>query len=209
MYLLNLRPILNMIHVITSEILAWLETLIRFTPGRFGDIMRRQWFKRRFRKSNRPNIGFGCEFLSPERISLYGVVNVGKSSFFSAQGGSISVGNLTAFNTNCHINASVGGAIRIGEWCLIGPNVVLRTANHRYDDPNRRIREQGHEAADITIGDDVWIGANVVVVTGVRIGKGAVVGAGSVVTRDVPALAVVAGVPARVIGRRGDRMADK
>lgn len=198
-----------MIRIIAAEILAWMETLIRFTPGRFGDIMRRQWFKRCFRKSDRPSIGSGCEFWAPERISFHGVIKIGKNSFFTAQGGLISVGHNTVFNMNVNINASVGGGIRIGEWCLIGPNVVMRTANHRYADPNRRIREQGHEAADIIIGDDVWIGANVVVVGGVRIGSGAVVGAGSVVTRDVPALAVVAGVPARVIARRGDRMADK
>src|SRR6185503_16680288 len=51
----------------------------------------------------------------------------------------------------------------------------------------------------ITIEDDVWLGHGAIVLSGVRIGKGAVVGAGSVVTRDVPAGAVVAGAPARVI----------
>lgn len=53
-----------------------------------------------------------------------------------------------------------------------------------------------------TIGNDVWIGAGARVVAGLNIGDGAVVGMGSVVTHDVPAFAIVAGVPARVIRYR-------
>ena len=56
---------------------------------------------------------------------------------------------------------------------------------------------------DITIGRDVWLGANTVVVAGVTIGDGAIVAAGAVVTKDVPAAAIVGGVPARVLGWRG------
>ncbi len=192
-----------MFSILGDEILDWLETIVRFTPGHLGHVMRRQWFKRRFCKSDIIHIGFGCEFISPGRISLHGTVMIGKNSFFTAEGGLISVGNNTAFNMNVHINASVGGEIRIGEWCLIGPNVVMRTAGHQYDDPNLFICRQGHSVGDITVADDVWIGASAVVLGGVEIGRGAVVGAGSVVTKDVPPLAVVAGVPARVIKLRG------
>ncbi|NDG42684.1 MAG: acyltransferase, partial [Betaproteobacteria bacterium] len=51
----------------------------------------------------------------------------------------------------------------------------------------------------ITIGDDVWIGANCTITRGVSIGQGAVIGANSVVTESVPPMAIVAGVPARLI----------
>ena len=54
----------------------------------------------------------------------------------------------------------------------------------------------------VTIGNDVWIGANVVILPGVRIGDGAVLAAGAVVTKDVPAYAIVGGVPAKVIRYR-------
>ena len=56
----------------------------------------------------------------------------------------------------------------------------------------------------IVLHDYVWLGYGVTVLSGVEIGQGAVVAAGSVVTRDVPAYAVVGGVPARVIKYRFD-----
>ena len=60
----------------------------------------------------------------------------------------------------------------------------------------------------IKIGNDVFIGANTTVLPGVTIGDGAVIGAGSVVTQDIPAGAVAAGVPARVISTT-DKLAQK
>ncbi len=62
---------------------------------------------------------------------------------------------------------------------------------------------QGHVPGTVVIEEDVWIGANCVITPDVRIGRGAVVGAGAVVTRDVAPFAIVGGVPAREIGRRG------
>ena len=52
------------------------------------------------------------------------------------------------------------------------------------------------------IGDRAWLGSRALVLPGVTIGEGAVVAAGAVVTSDVPAYAVVGGVPARAIGAR-------
>jgi len=161
--------------------------------------MRRLWFRRRFQKCKKVDIGVGCEFSSPHTISFEGFVGIGKNGYFTADGGSIMVGNNTYFNINVHINASAGGVIRIGESCLIGPNVVMRTANHRYDKSNIFICRQGHVAGDIEIEDDVWIGANAVILGGIRIGKSSVVGAGAVVTKDIPSMAIALGVPAKVV----------
>lgn len=58
------------------------------------------------------------------------------------------------------------------------------------------------EYAKIIIGNDVWIGARAIILDGVTIGDGAIVGAGAVVTKDVPAYAVVVGVPAKVLRYR-------
>lgn len=174
-----------------------------YIPGRVGDAVRRRWFGQRFHKSGKVHISTGCEFVSPQTMCFQGLVSIGKNSFFTAERGAISVGNNSAFNMNAHINASVGGMIHIGSMCLIGPNVVMRTAGHRYENPQVPIRQQGHIAGDIYIDDDVWIGSNVVVLGGVRIGRGAVIGAGAVVTKDVPSMAIAVGIPAKTIRFRG------
>ncbi len=85
---------------------------------------------------------------------------------------------------------------------LIGPFVVMTTNNHRTDDTEIPIWEQGLRSGAIRIEDDVWIGAHVSILAGVTVGAGAVVAAGAVVTKDVPAGSVVGGIPARVISQR-------
>ena len=64
-------------------------------------------------------------------------------------------------------------------------------------------------AKPVTVGDDVLIGANAVIIEGVQVGDGAVVAAGAVVVNDVPAGAVVAGVPARVIKMKDEKTSQK
>lgn len=86
--------------------------------------------------------------------------------------------------------------IRIGDGVLIAPNVTLTTTGHPV---HPALREDfGRFSEPIIIEDEVWIGSNAAVMPGVHIGHGSVIGAGSVVTRDVPAMVVVQGVPARV-----------
>ena len=167
--------------------------------------MRRIWFGQRFRTSEKLHIGMDCEFVSPEAMSFFGVTMISSNCYFNAEGGSISVGDWTAFNKGVHINASCGGNIKIGARCPIGPGVVMRTANHKFKQANKFIQEQGHECADIVIEDDCWIGANAIILPRVVIGRGAVIGAGAVVTKDIPAYAVAIGIPAKVIRYREPR----
>jgi maltose O-acetyltransferase len=88
--------------------------------------------------------------------------------------------------------------ITIGDDVSIGPRVQLLTALHPLDDHELR-RQRWERAEPIVVGDNVWFGGGVVVCAGVTVGDNTVVGAGSVVTRDLPAGALAAGNPARVI----------
>lgn len=93
------------------------------------------------------------------------------------------------------------GAIRIGDDVLMGPGVLVTAANYRFND-GQPVTAQAMDEGDVVIGDDVWLGARAMVMPGVTIGAGAIVAAGAVVTKDVPAMAIVAGVPANAVGER-------
>jgi virginiamycin A acetyltransferase len=107
--------------------------------------------------------------------------------------------------------------LKIGNFCSIGPNVViLLGGEHRPDlittfPFNCVLKEYanvpGHPTTkgDVVIGNDVWIGANALILSGVQIGDGAVIGACAVVTKDVEPYAIMAGNPARIIGKRFDQ----
>jgi acetyltransferase-like isoleucine patch superfamily enzyme len=112
----------------------------------------------------------------------------------------LSLGRYFAANTGVHIDAR--GGIAIGSGVLIGPNASIFSSYHDYMRTDKMMAFQDHVMAPVVIEDDVWIGANVVVCGGVRIGQGAVIGAGAVVTKDVPPMTIVGGVPARTIRGR-------
>ena len=113
--------------------------------------------------------------------------------FYTDFGKNITIGKDVFINSGCHFQDQ--GGIEIGDGALIGHNVVLATINH---DLNPKENRKNHYAA-IKIGAHVWIGSNATVLPGVTIGDYAVVAAGAVVTRDVSAMTVVGGVPARVL----------
>jgi acetyltransferase-like isoleucine patch superfamily enzyme len=95
------------------------------------------------------------------------------------------------------------GELTIGDNVRIGHRTSVITSDHVYDDVTAPIHEQGLVAGQVVIEDNAWIGCNVTILKGVTIGCGAVVAAGSVVTKSVTPYAIVAGVPARQIGMRG------
>jgi acetyltransferase-like isoleucine patch superfamily enzyme len=103
----------------------------------------------------------------------------------------------------CNAVIGAGGGIRIGNHVLIGQSVNMHAESHEYSDPDRLICEQGVSYQGIVVEDDVWIGSKATILDGTTIGRGAVIGAGAVVTRAVSPYTIVAGVPARVTGTRG------
>jgi acetyltransferase-like isoleucine patch superfamily enzyme len=117
--------------------------------------------------------------------------------FYSEFGKNLTLGEDIFINLGCRFQDT--GGITIGDGTLIGHGSTLTTLDHAID-PNRRA---DMVPAPVVIGRKVWLGAGVTVVPGVTIGDGAIVGAGAVVTKDVPANAIVAGVPAKLLRMTG------
>jgi len=94
------------------------------------------------------------------------------------------------------------GGLTIGDDVMIAAHSSIIASSHVFEDPSIPIREQGYTAKGITIGNNVWIGAGVRVLDGVEVGEGAIIGANAVVNRSVEPGTIVAGIPAKEIGRR-------
>lgn len=135
-----------------------------------------------------------------ERIRIGSGCRIWHGVELHSWGGHVHIGDRCSLNPYCIVYGH--GGVDIGRHVRIATHVVIVASNHRFDLPDTPIKDQGISARGIVIEDDVWIGAGATVLDGVRIGTGAVIAAGAVVSRDVPARAVVGGVPARVIQMR-------
>jgi len=108
----------------------------------------------------------------------------------------IAIGEGTFLNTETRFGCPKQ-KISIGKNCQIGPRVSFETVNHElvYNDKSGR----KDIVLSVTVEDEVWIGCGAIVLPGVVIGKGSVVASGAVVTKNVPPMTVVGGIPAKVI----------
>ena len=189
----------KIIKIFFEEIFYWLEAIINSIPGKIGVIFRIFLISIIKKEITIIRISNDTFFRNIKNITFSKNNGFGRGSYFDATGGNIIIGMGSVFNQKCHINASVGGTIKIGSNCPIGPNVVMRTANHNFKKKDTPIIEQGHNIANISIGDNCWIGANVTILGGVEIGNSTVIGAGSVVTNSIPSNSLAVGIPAKVI----------
>ena len=113
----------------------------------------------------------------------------------------IEIGDNCMLREGCHVTAA--NKITIGKNLLTGTNVLITDNSHgtssREQLETSPLLRQIHSKGEVSIGDNVWLGNNVCVMPSVTIGDGAIIGANSVVTQDIPAYAIAAGVPARVV----------
>lgn len=167
-----------------TDLVAWLRARWAFRNCSVGPLPR-IWGSVRVENNGRISIG--------PRLRVRAVPWA--TELVANRGGLLEIGESTFINGGVSISAS--SHVRIGSRCQIGPGVLIMDNDfHVAGDPGQQPLSR-----PIEIGDRVWIGAKAIVLKGVTIGEAATIAAASVVTSDVPARAVVAGVPARVIRR--------
>ena len=165
------------------EQLQCMDRLFEFNQVRPSDLER----KNALLKEMFAEIGEDCYIETPLRANWGGRhVHFGKNIY-----------------TNFNLTLVDDTHIHVGDYCQIGPNVVLATAGHPI---LPELREKGYQYnAPVRIGRNCWLGAGVVVVPGVTIGDNVVVGAGSVVTRDLPDNVIAVGNPCKILREVNDR----
>jgi len=149
----------------------------------------RQWWYRRvlgIRIGRGSAVDLGCFvwFFGPSQIRRDGV----------------HIGARTKINRDCCIDAR--GPVTIGDNVSISPSVAIITTQHILGEPGFPLQTKG-----VVIEDHVWIGMRAIVLPGTNIGRGAVIAAGAVARGEIPPLAVVAGVPARIVSWRPETAA--
>jgi len=123
-------------------------------------------------------------------------VEIGENAVIM-MGAIINIGAVIGDGTMIDMGAVLGGRATVGKNCHIGAGAVLAGVI------------EPASATPVIVEDGVLVGANAVIVEGVHVGENAVVAAGSVVLNDVPANAVVAGTPARIIKQKDEKTISK
>jgi acetyltransferase-like isoleucine patch superfamily enzyme len=178
----HLRRAWHLLKLLRRDCEAWTEAIVMHLPGSSGVAMRVRYLRSRVAA-----LGDNCLIL--EGIRVYHKAG-------------LSIGDRVAIASGVTINATAG--VSMGNNTLVGPGVKIWSINHCYADTRIPIMDQGFAYGPVVLEDDVWVAANAVILPGVTVHHGAIVAAGAVVSKDVPPLCLVGGVPARAIGRRGD-----
>jgi acetyltransferase-like isoleucine patch superfamily enzyme len=170
-----------------------------------GRYLRRRFFTaagRRWRTNGLIFFGRGLELeiAARGRVDFGRFVWIGDKTKIRCHEGRVEIGDKTVMGQECTISAYQH--VRIGQQCVIADRAMFIDFDHGVVEVERPIRQQGIYKRDVIVGSNVWIGYGACVLRGVSVGDNAIVGTNSVVTKDVPANAVVAGIPARIIRMR-------
>lgn len=112
----------------------------------------------------------------------------------------LEIGDNVSFHPMCYINAS--GGIKVGNDVSIAHSSTIMSEEHKYDDLNKNIKDQGFTFKRTTIGDNVWIGAGARILGGSTINSGSIIASGAVVKGNVNKNTIVGGIPAKIIKER-------
>ena len=168
-------------HKISIRIDPYIEYLIRNSPGGIGMRARKMWYQNKFNTcGSNLRVLPGAFIINPNKVACGDNFFVGINNYIQAGGGLICGSNV-----------------------MMGPYAKIWTHNHVFSDPNIPIWQQGYDAKEVVIGDDVWIGANALIMPGAKIGNRAIISACSVVgAKNYPDGIILSGNPARKIGAR-------
>jgi acetyltransferase-like isoleucine patch superfamily enzyme len=157
---------------------------------------------RRWRTDGLLFLGSGLELQIGRRgrVEFGRFVWLGEGTKVRCHEGVVEIGEKTVMGQECTISAYQ--RVRIGEQCVIADRAMFIDFDHGVVEVERPIRQQGIYKRDVEVGSNVWIGYGACILRGVSVGDNSIVGTNSVVTKDVPANAVVAGIPARIIRMR-------
>ncbi len=137
----------------------------------------------------------------PERVEIGAGVYVGHAAILKAYHlNRLVIGDGTWIGEQAYLHAA--GGITIGRSVGIGPAVRIITSSHAEEGLERPILHSRIDFAPVVIHDDADLGVGAIVLPGVTIGQGVQIGAGAVVARSIPAYAIAAGVPARILRYR-------
>jgi acetyltransferase-like isoleucine patch superfamily enzyme len=175
-------------------------------PGYAALLARLVWLKLRFgRRLQTDGICFVCPRVKLE-IGRHATLRIGRWAWIGhgckirVHEGEVEIGAKTVIGQECTISAFQH--VSIGRECIVADRVMLIDFDHGVTEVERPIRTQGIYKRDVRVSHNVWIGYGACVLRGVNVGENAIVGTSSVLTTDVPANAVIAGVPGRVIRMR-------
>jgi acetyltransferase-like isoleucine patch superfamily enzyme len=158
-----------------------------------------RWRVRGVRAAPSAFLRSGVSVVNPRGLTMEAHSRIGPRSYVKCVPGTVHLGEYACLTEGCWVSSTV--SVRFEDHALVGPGCHITDANHGTEG-HGLIALQPRVASPVVIGEGAWLGAGAKVLSGVTVGKGAVVGAGAVVTKDVSDYAIVAGVPARVIGHR-------
>ena len=149
---------------------------------------------------------YKCKISPKAEVELNKNLQIGIGSVVSSfvkikANGPMHIGAEVSIATGSFISSDSGG-VRIGDYCMIGPNASIVGNNYRYDKLDVPICQQDKTSKGIDIGENVWIGSGCAILDGAIIGSGAIITPNSVVSSKISENAIAQGNPAKVIFTR-------
>ena len=205
---------------------SFYKTVFLNDPSDYAQKLRNEYYKSVLGyMGENVQIGTGVKIVNPHLVRLEdGVIIKDDCTIIARDDTYIHLGKNDILSERVYLDTEhAGGYMEFGEWVYLGTgttcfghwgleigdnsllaqNITITPYSHIFDDPNKRIWDQGGHSEKVTIGKDCYLGMGVCVMYSGNIGDGSVIGAGSTVVKPIPAYSVAVGTPAKVIKKRG------